>query len=323
MKKLYKPEIFQGWNKTERYFEGWYFKLVDKEARNIFAIIPSISISGIKTDSYAFIQVMDGRNATSRNYRFDFSEFSYSREEFEISIGNNHFSSKSINLDIEQDSSIIKADLRFHNMIPWPKTITSPGAMGYYSFLPFLECYHGVVSMDHLIEGSANFGGGNIDFSEGRGYIEKDWGISFPQGWIWLQSNHFSKLPTSIMLSIAKIPLGKRSFTGFICGIVIGKEFYLFATYNGSRVRSLKYLNNSVSMEIESRNYKVNIEAKRKNTATLLSPILGSMDGRINESIDAEVKIVLEKKTGRRTEVIFEDTGHYGGLEITKPEVLS
>ena len=31
----------------------------------------------------------------------------------------------------------------------WPVKVTSPGAMGPYAFVPFMECYHGVVSMDH------------------------------------------------------------------------------------------------------------------------------------------------------------------------------
>ncbi|MFC2159254.1 tocopherol cyclase family protein [Actinomycetota bacterium] len=321
LKKIYRPEIFQGHRKKEKYFEGWYFKLVDKDAQNIFAIIPGISVSNIKSDSHAFIQVMDGKNATSRNFKFDFSEFSYSRDRFEIKIGNNYFSSEGIDLDIEQDSEIVRANLRFHDMMPWPRSIISPGAMGFYSFLPFLECYHGVVSMDHTIEGSADFGGGTIDFSGGRGYIEKDWGISFPQGWIWLQSNHFSKLPTSIMLSIAKIPLRKRSFTGFICGILRGKDFYLFATYNGSRITSLKYSDNDAYVELENRNNKVKIETKREKSATLLSPILGAMEGRITESTDAEVNIKLERKNSK--ELVFEDTGYFGGLEIIKPEVLS
>ncbi|MCK7537696.1 MAG: tocopherol cyclase family protein [Marinilabiliales bacterium] len=29
------------------------------------------------------------------------------------------------------------------------------------------------------------------DFSGGRGYIEKDWGHSFPSAYVWMQSNHF------------------------------------------------------------------------------------------------------------------------------------
>jgi len=42
LRKLYRPEIFQGHNKKINYFEGWYFKLVDKKSVNIYAVIPDI-----------------------------------------------------------------------------------------------------------------------------------------------------------------------------------------------------------------------------------------------------------------------------------------
>ena len=37
LKRLFNPEIFQGVNKDKNYFEGYYFKLVDKEEKNSFA----------------------------------------------------------------------------------------------------------------------------------------------------------------------------------------------------------------------------------------------------------------------------------------------
>ena len=46
--------------------------------------------------------------------------------------------------------------------------------MGPFAFVPFMECYHGIVSMDHIIQGELEIDGVNIDFSNGRGYLEKD-----------------------------------------------------------------------------------------------------------------------------------------------------
>lgn len=324
LRKLYRPEIFQGHNKKVNYFEGWYFKLVDKKADNIYAVIPGISISKDKKNSHAFIQIMDGKNATSDNFKFDFSDFAYSTEKFEIRIKNNFFSLKKISLDINNGSKIIKANLSFHDITFWPKTLISPGAMGWYSFVPYMECYHAVLSMDHRIEGFANFGDKDIDFSQGRGYTEKDWGVSFPQGWIWIQSNHFKESHSSIMLSVAKIPWRGRHFTGFICGLLHDGKFYIFATYNGASIKMLEYSDSDARIILENKSYEVKIEAKKRTSATLLSPILGAMDGRINESIDAVVNIKLIKKagSGNTAELIFDDTGYHGGLEIINPEVL-
>ena len=51
--------------------------------------------------------------------------------------------------------------------------------MGPFSYLPLMECYHGILSMDHNISGSIDYNDQTIDFNEGRGYIEKDYGKSF------------------------------------------------------------------------------------------------------------------------------------------------
>ncbi len=333
IRKIYGSEIFQGHRKKNNYFEGWYFKLVDSSLNNAFAIIPGVSISKKTGGSHAFIQVMDGKRVTSKNFKFDISEFSYSTEKFEIKIGNNFFSPQNLSLSINQDLSIIEARLKFFDISRWPVTILAPGAMGWYSYVPFMECYHGVVSMDHMISGHLEIDGTMLDLSGGKGYIEKDWGVSFPKGWIWLQSNHF-KGPdqrsktylnrTSVMLSIANIPWRSRHFTGFICGLMINKDFYVFATYNRSKLSYLECSDKKFTVELDSRKNKVIITGKRESGATLLSPVLGAMDGRISESINARVHIsLLKKMPAGRTITIFEGDGVSGGLEIVNPSVLS
>ncbi|MEZ4893124.1 MAG: tocopherol cyclase family protein [Saprospiraceae bacterium] len=33
--------------------------------------------------------------------------------------------------------------------------------------------------------------GEELDFTGGKGYMEKDWGRSFPSAYFWMQTNHF------------------------------------------------------------------------------------------------------------------------------------
>ena len=49
--------------------------------------------------------------------------------------------------------------------------------------------------------------GKTIDFTNGIGYIEKDWGKSFPNSWIWMQTNHFKYHNASLMASLSSISL--------------------------------------------------------------------------------------------------------------------
>ena len=57
----------------KNYFEGWYFKIVDKEEKNIYAIIPGISF-GNEENIQVFIQFFDGINVyTETDYPGTFS----------------------------------------------------------------------------------------------------------------------------------------------------------------------------------------------------------------------------------------------------------
>ena len=184
------PDMYHGWGRKRSYFEGWYFKIVDSTEGYALAFIPGISMSK-DGKSHAFLQTMDGKKCTTTYERFDASNFQAHNKHFHLQIAHNQFSTNNIKINLPN----IKGELSFENIAAWPKMLGAPGIMGWFSFAPFMECYHGVVSLDHSIKGSLNINGQEIDFTNGRGYIEKDWGFSFPKGYIWMQTNHFDKAP--------------------------------------------------------------------------------------------------------------------------------
>ena len=186
--------------------------------------------------------------------------------------------------------------------------------MGPYAFVPFLECYHGIVSMDHAIQGELNVGGENIDFTNGRGYIDKDWGRSFPSAYIWMQSNHFQESNISIKASVAKIPWIKNAFVGFIAGIWLKNHLIQFTTYNGSRLRKCQISKDTVELTMENQNYKLDIIAHRDHATELASPIFGAMEGRIEESMTSTIDITLYNK--KTKEIEFAGKGKNAGLEV-------
>ena len=92
-----------------------------------------------------------------------------------------------LSLDIDSPELPVSGSLDFTSLRPWPVTLRSPGIMGWYAWAPFMECYHGIVSLDHVIEGTLTINGTAADFSGGRGYTEKDWGKALPEAWVWFQ----------------------------------------------------------------------------------------------------------------------------------------
>ena len=306
---LFHPNEFQGWGKTKRYFEGWYYKVVTANESNPFAFIP-----GIAFDEYgmqqSFVQVLDGKKRTARYYKFDAAEFHPHKSKFEIEVKNNFFSYDSIQLDLPT----IKGNLRFSHQTPWPNLWYSPGIMGPYSFVPFMECYHGILSMDHGIEGNLVIDDETVDFTNGRGYMEKDWGQSFPDAYFWLQTNHFSQPGISLKASVAMIPWMGSSFIGFIAGIWIYDHLIQFTSYNGSRLIKSYADKNVVKLIMENKKYRLEILAHREKATQLASPILGFMDGRIDESMTSMIDVQLYDKANHN--IILLDTGRNAGLEV-------
>ncbi|KAB3535760.1 hypothetical protein F8154_05530 [Alkaliphilus pronyensis] len=313
LKKLFNPEIFQGGFKKKNYFEGWYFKLIDENTNNILAIIPGISYESKNEKSHGFIQVFLGKENKTYYISFPTDNFSYSKDTFEISINKNYFSNNKIVLSLKSSDCAIEGELSFTNIVPFPKSFLNPGIMGPFSFIPFMECYHGIVNIHHNIKGALLINGINTSFDNGYGYIEKDWGTSFPEAYIWLQSNHFAEKDVSVMFSIAKIPWLKRHFIGHISFLRIGDSFYRFATYTGAIVKSINISNNMLEATIKDGKGCLQITAYFSNSSILLAPQNGVMKRDILESITAKVYVKLSDNKGN---IIFEGEGANTGLEM-------
>jgi hypothetical protein len=299
--------MFHGWGKTKRYFEGWYFKLVDAEEKNVLAIIPGISIEK-DGRSHCFIQILDGINQKAEYLEFDANQFIPDKNDFTISLGSNTFSGSGLTLDHPK----IQGNIKFNGSTQWPKMLKAPGIMGWYSFVPFMECYHGIVSLHHTLSGSIIYNGKKIDFNKGIGYNEKDWGISFPECWIWIHSNHFDKnRKISLFASVAKIPWLGSHFIGFIAGFYLDGTLYKFATYTGAKLTALT-TESHVEIHYKDPKKHLKIVAHKAPGTDLRSPIIGRMTGKVNESIQAIHQVWLWEKD----QLIYEGTGRNGGLEL-------
>ena len=306
---IWNPECYHGWGKSKKFFEGWYYKIISPDQKHAFAIIPGIAMNE-NGDKQAFIQVLDGKKLEASYHKFDAQEFIPKPKRHDLQIGGNRFTNDSIELDLPS----LKGHLRFKYRFPWSSSWHSPGIMGPFSFVPFMECYHGILSMDHSIEGSLIHQNKLVSFEQGRGYIEKDWGHSFPEAYIWMQSNHFSQPGTSVKASIAMIPWLTSSFIGHIGGLLFEGKLYEFTTYNGSRIKKCKVMEDKVEVIIENGKFRLSLWVKRNNVTELAAPIAGFMDARIEESMKAEITVELfDKKTKT---LLLSDVGFSGGIEV-------
>jgi len=272
-RKIKNPILFQGSLKKKNYFEGWYYKIVSHDLSYSLAIIPGVSVN--KENPHAFIQLFITNkkgDLKTRYLTYDIKDFLTEDNPFSLSIENNRFSVDSIDLLIDDQEISLNGNLHFSNQIKIKTSFFSPSIMGFFSYFKFMECYHGVISMNHSIEGKLNIDGEIIDFSGGLGYIEKDWGKSFPKEYVWMQCNHFKTEDTSFMFSEALIPFFGLRFKGLIVNLVVNNQEYRFATYNSSKVKVKDILSNQVYYEIKKGKQRLIVTAINGKTTSLQSP---------------------------------------------------
>ena len=265
--------------------------------------------------NHAFIQVIDGSTTNTHYFRYDLGQFSSENGKFMVQLGKCSFTQPEIVLDIKSDNTIIQGKVNITRDNPIPTSFFAPGIMGWYSFMPFMECYHGILSMHHLLSGSVNLNQEVYNFDNGQGYTEKDWGRSFPKAWVWIQSNHFNNCKeASMMLSIADIPWLGNFFIGFLSIIWIKGKFYKFTTYTGAKITALEYNDNRLSATIENKKYKLEIITSQSKSGILQAPEIGKMDRAIKESLDAKVNVRLTDLKNKI--VLFDDIGIHAGFEM-------
>lgn len=307
------PERYHGFAQRPPFFEGWYFKMVSDELRRRWAIIPGIFLSDDPAQHHAFIQIFDGMSGHATYHRFPASDFHAARDHFAVSIGDNTFTREAIHVHIDDADRRFACDLAFSEAAPFPVTALQPGIMGPFGWLPFMECNHGIVSMDHRVDGTLRDGDHGRTFS-GRGYIEKDWGKSFPAGWVWLQTNGFSTPGTSLMASIAVTPLGRFWFPGFIAAFHHEDQLYRFATYTGARVEKLEVNEEYISWVLRDGSRRLEIFGQRAESTPLPGPDRAQMGKRVPETLRATVDVCLtDLRTGAAR---FSGSGQAAGLEV-------
>ncbi len=317
-KRIKNPELYQGIHKKNNYFEGWYYKFVSEKNDFTLALIPGISLN--KKDPHAFIQIfiseINDREHTLKTHYIKYPTTAFITQEkpFMISIDDNHFSKTSVNIHIDDQNIKLDGMITLQHLTPLRTSLYAPNIMGPFAYLNFMECYHGVVSMNHILSGSFRANNHSIDFNHEKGYIEKDWGKSFPRAYVWLQSNHFSHSSTSFMFSYADIPFGKLYFKGLIVNLVVDSKEYRFATYNCAKVILEEIHKNRVHYKIKKGKYILDIKAHSIVETSLASPINGEMINQIKEGLSGEIALTLYKEKN----IIYEDIGYHAGIEIMK-----
>ncbi|MGV1003930.1 MAG: tocopherol cyclase family protein [Candidatus Nanopelagicales bacterium] len=312
----------RGAHLPDGYFEGWYSKLISADRSTRLAVIPGVFTSTAGDIREAFVQVLDGSRGTATYHSFPVTEFQADSRIFDVQIAGNHLSDAGALLDLPD----LRGEVRFRAPLArWPVTVGSPGAMGWYAWVPTMECYHAVLSLDHGLAGSLELGPADasrtVDLTDGRGYLEKDWGRAFPQAYVWLQCNHFELAGVSLMASVALIPWRGRVFRGFIAGLLLppgvpGAGLHRFATYTRARSQALSATPEGTVEWVLQAPSGARLELRAQpgplSPGVLHAPVRTQMHQRVAERLDATIEAELRDEHGR---LVFTGSGSSAGLE--------
>jgi hypothetical protein len=337
------------------FFEGWYYKISFDDYKNTLVVIPGVHMND--ENQHAFIMV--AYENTSHYYRFPLESFSSSTDEYILKIDDekNLFSYDKllVNLqpkDGDDATESFRMNLTFssHSIIP-DLSVIAPGTMGPYSWIPTMQCYHHVLSMKYHIHGSIEINQAENITMSGVGYLEKDWGNSFPSIWIWGQANQWANLPStssaSLFFSLALIPwYFNLEFAGFLIVFEYNHQFYRFNTYLQSIVNDLSVNKDTNQFSFNVYDvlfeYKLHISThlnqnENINGAMLYGPRHGRMEKFVKEILakniyfDVQLSKLIQNTTtnsnnnahdifaqhGYSEEIIFQERAQNVALEIT------
>ena len=314
------PEAFHGRGKRHGFFEGWYVKLVSADRRQRWAVIPGVfrGLPGDEDRDEAFVQVLDGLTGRSWYHRFPVAQFSASDRHFSVRVGPNTFDSTGMTVDLPQ----LRGRVTYSTPLqPWPVTMGEPGIMGWYGLVPMMECFHGIVSFGHGLSGDLEVQGAPVSFTDGRGYIETDWGRAFPSGYVWMASNHVdcasgeavAASEASLVASVAIIPWLGRPFRGSIAGLQHSGRLHRWTTYNGTVERRLVIDDNHVNWTLAGPDGLLELDAERVRGGLLRAPLRTAMHMRVEETLDANIHFTHTAPDGR---ILLQGVAECAGLEV-------
>lgn len=296
-KKTNRAPVFRKKDSKQPYFEGYYFKFINKQ-KEIVILIAGISIS--KSEKYSFIQVASNYSEKVSLFKFPLSELAAAEDHFEFRIGKNLFSQNRISFDLGD----INGEITLTNNVNWKRSFLNPNIMGFLSFIPRVECKHDVITINTEVQGEINLPEHNVQFDKGDGYIEKNWGSSFPKKYMWLHANQFKNKELSLQFAIAKPKwffLRPQVYIGYVMN---GKIIH-FATHRLCLVKIQDHKSHTL-VKIQKLRRTILIKIKNESPVSLIGPKKGGLNNSIHEYLKSDIELIVSKKVlfGKSIETI-------------------
>lgn len=305
MLSINKPSNLQGNFDRNKYFEGWFHKIYSTKYKASFILIYGYA-TGNSTNKFGFIQVHIPNQQTLMMY-FNKNEILCDSNQHVIRMGAHVLTTHKI--DINTNEIGIQLDLTNNQPIR-----TFKNSMGYNYVIPNLPCYHAILNKSHTISGEIRAGDTSFVMDKDMGYLEKNWGTSFPDNYIWLHAVDPTNTEVNLLFSQAEIKWMGSTFLRHLGYLNFENECIDFRQFKNSEVSSSFGSYEKQLIRFSSKLIELEISIVLGGQVLFKGPEDGALRRDIIHYTDAFIEVKL-KRNAETT--VFRLVGNYENVQIT------
>lgn len=305
MLQKYKPSSLRGNFERSKFFEGWFQKVFSTQHNASFLFIYGYATRN-SNDKFGFLQVLIP-NQTPEIVYFPKDEVSCDVDHHIFRMGNNMFTTESIRVS----TSDLGIDLKLLNTHP---VRSFKNSMGYTYYIPNLPCYHSVLNISQTVSGEIQHKGQCYVLDNEMGYLEKNWGASFPERYFWVHAVDPNDPGVSLLFSRAEIMWLGKTFIKHVGHLRFdGNQIDLRELKNFTFSNIINSPENQ-TIQIRSVSVQLDIAIKFGTNVLFQGPKGGELSRVIGHQTDAQIEVSLTwKKSTRRFKMVgnFENIGSF------------
>lgn len=284
------------------FFEGWYFRFVSDH----FSAAIIIGIAKAADCQEAFIQIFHTDTQQMEKLSFTADEIHYQADPFELTLQRCVLLKNYLHIEAVQLSRTF--DFQFQNAVSIHRSLYAPTIMGPFAYLKHMQCNHAILNLGskavcYMEHEKA------VQKMDGLMYQEKDWGTSFPDKYVWVQSNCCEKALSVLFLSCATIPLGALHFTGIIMVLKDQAQEFCFASYYGAVLTKTSIDSKGYHLRIRQGCYRIICTIRMNQTYLLEAPQQGRMNRTVQECLLGDVDLRISKHGKTIRNLVFHKCG--------------
>lgn len=303
----YLPTGFKNKLSKNGFFEGWFQKIYSKEHQFSLVIIYGYT-TGNSPNEFGFIQILIPTENAIILY-FPKKQITFNPHTHYVTMGENILSFHTIKISHED------LNIELHSPQNFPlKSLKN--SMGYAYYLPNIPCYHSVLNFDYKVRGEIKYQQNTYRFDNAMGYMEKNWGTSFPEKYFWLHALEPNNPNVSLLFSQAEIKWMGKSFIKHVGHLRLNGDELDLRTLTLFNVSYDNTNPENITITIKSKQIKLEMSFSVAKKYMFKGPLKGKLSRDILHHSDSQIDLKIYQNAEIKMYKLFGNFEMIGGLKL-------